>query len=403
MKRKSRTVLVGGGGITGLSTALLLSRAGFRVELFEQAEGFDTIGAGLQVSPNALSVLDRLDLGHRVKMVATAPNSIRVMSAWSGRQIVAIPLGGYATERYGRPYLVVHRADLQQVLASACADDPDIRLNMESRLEDAVAHANGVTALVRQGAQMNEFTGLALIAADGVRSRLREMHFEAGPPVYSGLTAWRGLISAETLSDTQEMEATQLWLSANAHAITYPVRGGRYLNVVVILRAPLPDLSTGEAGARKVLKQSLSGWAPGFTALFDHSTRWTRWPLYSAPAMKSWVDGPIAFAGDAAHAMLPFAAQGAAMGIEDAAVLADCLTEIAGDTGKAGEALARYEKLRRPRVERAQRLATANRMIYHLPPPFSLARNIGMQILGGKKLLARQDWLYRWRPDGGEA
>ena len=400
MKRKSRTVLVGGGGITGLSTALLASRAGFRVELFEQAEGFETIGAGLQLSPNALSVLERLDLARRVKAVATAPSAIRIMSARSGRQIVSIPLGSYATERYGRPYLVVHRADLQQVLASACAEDPDIHLNMESRLEDAVKHANGVTALVRQGAQMNEFIGLALVGADGVRSRLRDMHFEAGPPVYSGLTAWRGLISAEQLSGSQEMEATQLWLSANAHAITYPVRSGRYLNVVVILRAPLPELSTSEASAARELKTALSNWAPAFTALFDHSTRWTRWPLFAAPRLKSWVDGPIALAGDAAHAMLPFAAQGAAMGIEDAAVLADCLAEAKGDGSKVGESLLRYEKLRRGRVARAQRLAVTNRMLYHLPSPMSQARDLGMQILGGKRLLARQGWLYRWTPEG---
>ncbi|MCG6858573.1 MAG: FAD-dependent monooxygenase [Salaquimonas sp.] len=402
MRRKTRTVLVGGGGITGLTAALALARAGFRVELFEQAEGFETVGAGLQVSPNALAVLDQLDLAHRVKAVATAPSAIQVMSASSGRQIVAIPLGTHATERYGRPYLVVHRADLQQVLASACADNPDIHLHMESRLDDVATHANGVTALVRQGTAMNEFTGLALVGADGVRSRLRELHFEAGPPIYSGLTAWRALISAELLagkgSGGGNTESTQLWLAPNAHAITYPVRGGRYLNVVVITRAPLEAQSASDSDGAGEVKAAVRNWAPSFTALLDHKARWTRWPLYKAPRLRRWCDGPVALAGDAAHAMLPFAAQGAAMGIEDAAVLADCLRR-AGDTGEeAGTALAQYEQARRTRVARAAQLARTNRLIYHLPPPMSWARDIGMTVLGGKCLLARQDWLYRWTP-----
>ena len=390
-------MLVGGGGITGLTAALALARTGFRVELFEQAEGFETIGAGLQVSPNALAVLDQLDVAHRVKAVATAPAAIRVMSAWSGRQIVAIPLGRHATERYGRPYLVVHRADLQQVLASACADDPDIHLNMQSRLEDVAAHANGVTALVRQGAGMNEYGGLALVCADGVRSRLRQVHFDAGPPVHSGLTAWRALISSEQIGDSHDMENTLLWLAPNAHAITYPVRGGRYLNVVVIVRGA-PDGADDDRSGRE-MKHALKGWASSFKSLFDYSARWTRWPLYRAPHLTRWADGPVALAGDAAHAMLPFAAQGAAMGIEDAAILADCLRRVIDTGDDAAEAMAQYEKARRERVTRAARLAVINRALYHLPPPLSLARNISMLLLGGNRLLARQDWLYRWTPE----
>ncbi|GIL00322.1 MAG: salicylate hydroxylase [Alphaproteobacteria bacterium] len=398
MSRNSRTVLIAGGGITGLTAGLALARAGFRVDLFEQAEGFETIGAGLQLSPNALAVLDGLGLLHRIKTVAVGPTAIRVMSATSGREIVRIPLGHHAVERYGRPYLVIHRADLQQVLASACADDPDVTLHMAASVDDVAAHANGVTALVNQGSQMTEFSGIGLVAADGVWSRLRNVHFDARPSVYSGLAAWRALIAAERLPGSQDMESVQLWLAPNAHAVSYPVRHGQHLNVVVVLaalQAPQGWTDRGEVGE---LRQALAGWSPAFAGLLDHKARWTRWPLHAAPRLRRWSEGPTALAGDAAHAMLPFAAQGAAMGIEDAAVIARCLKAAHENGGDASAAFAAYEGERRRRAARAGRLALANRYLYHLPRPLDLARNLAMQAIGGRRLLARQDWLYGWKP-----
>lgn len=398
MSRKSRTVLIGGGGITGLTTALALSRAGLRVDLFEQAEGFETIGAGLQISPNALAVLDDLGLARRVKTVSVAPSSIRVMSGRSGREIVSIPLGRHVTERYGRPYLVAHRADLQQVLASACASDPDITLHMGARLDDVAAHANGVTALVGEQARMNEHKGIALVAADGVWSRLRKVHFQAKPAVYSGLTAWRALVSTDHFPGSQDLESTQLWLSSNAHAVTYPVRAGRYLNIVVIFPAAEPAQGWTDKGQISELGAVLEKWSPAFKTFLHHRARWTRWPLYAMPHAGRWSDGPVALAGDAAHAMLPFAAQGAAMGIEDAAVIADCLKSALENGGGAAEAFKAYEQIRRPRVLKAARLALANRFLYHLPLPLDMVRNLGMLALGGPRLLQRQDWVYRWKP-----
>ncbi|MEC9343630.1 MAG: FAD-dependent oxidoreductase [Pseudomonadota bacterium] len=399
MRRKSRTVLVAGGGIAGLTTALALAREGFRVDLFEQADAFDTIGAGIQLSPNALSVLEGLGLNNLIRTVATAPVAICVMSATSATPVVEIPLGRHSLERYGRPYLVIHRADLQQALLSACSENPDVNQHMASRVEDVAAHANGVTALVRQGRAIEEFNGIALVAADGVRSRLRQTHFGAGPPVYSGLTAWRALIPADLVSRSDDLDNTRLWMGSNAHAVTYPVRGGRYLNVVVIQRAPAPGTGKAESASARDMRQNLRRWTPAFTDLLSHNAKWTRWPLYRAPALKHWTDGPIALAGDAAHAMLPFAAQGAAMGIEDARIIATNLRQAVDSGEGAAAAMACYERSRRTRVARAQRLADTNRLIYHLPMPFSLGRNMGMRMLGGERLLARQDWLYRWTPD----
>jgi salicylate hydroxylase len=201
---------------------------------------------------------------------------------------------------------------------------------------------------------------------------------------------------------SQDLENVQLWLSPNAHAVSYPVRGGRYLNLVAITPwkqakgdAP-PREWAGEVEAEE-LAERLKGWDRSVLALVASRVRWTRWPLFSAPGLPSWANGPLALAGDAAHAMLPFAAQGAAMAIEDAAVLARLLDETLAGGGTAQEGLARYSAARKARVARAARLAIANRFIYHLPRPLDLARDIGMMALGPERLLARQDWLYGWK------
>jgi len=400
LSRNSRTVLVVGGGIAGLTAALALAREGLRVEVFEQAEGFETIGAGIQLSPNALAVLDGLDLGRGLRTVAVAPTAIRAMAAETGREIVQIPLGAAASERYGRPYLVIHRADLQQVLAKACVAHPDIALNMGARIDDAALHANGATVAIARDGRASEHAGLALIAADGVRSRLREVCFSAAPARYSGMTAWRALIPAQQLPGSQDMEGVQLWLAPDVHAVTYPVRHGGYLNVVVIFASAEPPEGWTAPGDPDELRAAIGKWHASFRDLTNHRARWTRWPLYSSSTPRHFANGRAVLIGDAGHAMLPFAAQGAAMGIEDATVLARCLGAAQKSGGDIAAALARYEAERLPRLARAARLAALNRTIYHLPKPLAAIRDLGMRMLGGNRLLARQDWLYRWTPDG---
>jgi len=403
MNTARRTILIAGGGIAGLAAALCLAREGWRVDLFEGAEGFETVGAGLQISPNAFRIIAELGLDQQLKLVATGPGGIRVRSGKTGAELVTIPLGGHAFQRYGAPYLVVHRADLQQVLAAAANDHPDIKLHMGSRLEDGALHPNGATGLVYSRGRMQEFSGSALIAADGVWSDIRKRLVGAPGPEFSGLTAWRGLVPAAALSGSQDFENVQLFLAANAHAVAYPVRGGRYLNLVAITRHPRREEPPGRGWAHEAnpgeLTKMLDGWCDEVQSLVAHRTRWTKWPLFSAPALQSWAFGNLALIGDAAHAMLPFAAQGAAMAIEDAAVLARTMRPALAGTASVETCLADYSKRRMERVERARRLAVANQRIYHLPELLTRFRDLGMWALGGKRLLARQDWLYGWRAD----
>ena len=401
MPEASRTVLVAGGGIAGLTAALCLAAKGFRVDLFEQADGFETVGAGLQISPNAFHVLEGLGIGRAVKTVATGPNAIRIMSARSNRQISQIPLGARAIERYGAPYLVVHRADLQQVLAGAARANPDIVLHMGKRIDDVASHANGITALAYGEGRIEEHLGAALVAADGVWSKLRSAHFGGADARFSGFLAWRGLVAADQLPGAQDLENIQLWLAPRAHAVTYPVRNGRYLNAVVVTRAAdrqEPQRGWIQECDVSELAKSLVNWHPSIQALLKHRTRWTRWPLYIAPRLKAWNHGPLALIGDAAHAMLPFAAQGAAMAIEDASVLADSLAPTLDGGLPLQQALENYSAARRTRISRMKRLTQINRAIYHLPEPLGFARNLAMIALGGNRLLARQDWIYDWHP-----
>ena len=203
---------------------------------------------------------------------------------------------------------------------------------------------------------------------------------------------------------SRDLENIQLWLSSNAHAITYPVRGGRHLNVVLVTSAKAEANDTiGEhdwahPGSAPEMEVHLTRWHKDFRSLLSYRTRWTRWPLYYVPE-GGWVKGPAVLAGDAAHAMLPFAAQGAVMGIEDGAVLGRCLAPAREGAASIEMAFREFEKLRTDRVRRTSRLAAMNRLIYHLPPVAATARNLAMAILGGERLLSRQDWLYGWHPD----
>ncbi len=396
--KRGRTAIVCGGGIAGLTCALCLARAGFRVEVLEKAGELEVIGAGLQLSPNAMAVLAELDLSRQLKAVSAAPLAIDLRSARSGRRLASVPLGEAVVARYGQPYLVVHRGDLQQVLASACQDDPEIQLRLGVHVRDAVRHPNGVSVLADHEGAVANFQGQVLIGADGVHSTIRRECIDEGDPTYSGIVALRGLIARGSVSGRASSTSTQLWIGRRAHAVTYPVRAGRYLNVVILLPESEPDrLSPSEAIEPATIVGRLRGWNRDFTDLIDAETTWTQWPIWLAPRLRRWHEGNIALIGDAAHAMTPFAAQGAAMAIEDAAVLAGCLAGSA-DTEAA---LGAYEAARKPRVARVQRLTAQNQQIYHMGAPLSLARNLVMMMSPGDRLLARQDWIYRWRPADG--
>jgi len=190
-KKIRRTIAIAGGGVAGLTSALALSQAGFRVLVFEKSPEPSTAGAGIQISPNAYLVLAKLGLARALRTAASTPETIEIKSGISGKHLSTFQLGSSFSSKYDAPYLTAHRADLLQILLAACEDDSAIALRYGQSVTDVAHHSNGVTLLVTQGTRLEEFQALALIGADGVWSQLRQLVHDATPPQYSGLVAWR--------------------------------------------------------------------------------------------------------------------------------------------------------------------------------------------------------------------
>ena len=392
-----RVVIVAGAGIGGLTAALALLRNGFRVVVLEQAERLEETGAGIQLSPNAARILIDLGLEDRLRPLATAPTALRVRSAASGREIVQMPLGETAALRYGAPYWVIHRGDLQAAFAAAVSRQLDITLKLGARVEDFVAHPNGVTVRAQSATGASEERGAALLAADGLWSRVRARLGYGEPPRFAGRTAWRGLIPAPAVAAEFREPLIQLWLGRDAHLVHYPVKSGRVINVVVITSDDwnAPGWSESASRAELVPRLTAQAWAPAARALIGLPEAWLKWALYDRRPLMRWSQGPVALLGDAAHPMLPFLAQGAAMAIEDAAVAAQCLAQNPDD---AARALQTYCAMRRARTWKVQRSAARNGARYHLAGVGAMLRDAAMRTMGGSHLLHHYDWIYDWRP-----
>jgi salicylate hydroxylase len=391
----SRTVIVAGAGIGGLTAALALARSGFRVLVLEQAERLEEVGAGIQLSPNAARLLIDLGLGERLRPHVVAPSSLRVMASRSGREIVRIPLGE-AAQRYGAPYWMIHRGDLQAVLAAAVAQELNVSLKLGMRMEDFATHPHGVTVSAHSvGGLWNEH-GYALIAADGLWSQARARMGFKDPPRFSGRTAWRALIPAKDVAAEFRDPLIHLWLGRDAHLVHYPLRSGKVINVVIITEDDWSGTGWSEPASRVDLLKHFSAaqWAPQAHALIRAPETWLKWALYDSRPLPRFSQGAATLLGDAAHPMLPFLAQGAAMAIEDAIVAARCLARIPDDAEKA---LRSYSAIRRTRTRKVQRLAARNGARYHLKGPAAMLRNATMRVMGGERFLSHYDWLYDWR------
>ncbi|MFU0503474.1 FAD-dependent monooxygenase [Pseudaminobacter sp. NGMCC 1.201702] len=399
-KARSGQIIIAGAGIAGLTAALAFASRGFSVEIFERSATLQEVGAGLQLSPNATRILDRLGVLEGLSAKAVRPRSVVLRDARSLNELAHVPLGEMAEQRWGAPYLVAHRADLQAALLDAVSRQLAIRLTTGATVRNATPGNGCVCVNVDIDSEGEQMAGSLLIGADGVWSGLRGLAGGHRQSRFSGEIAWRLLVQRDSihgrrLAELGATDAVIAFLHPGFHLITYPVRGGGAFNLVAFTRGRrIVDDWSAKADTSE-LRAALRGTAPALKSLGESEAPWTAWPVHTVDATTSWTSPGLALIGDAAHAMTPFAAQGAAMAIEDAETLAHFVA-----TSKAGSSasLAAWEAWRRPRIRQVARRGAFNHFAWHAAGPVAMARNLVLRTRRPEALAADLDWLYGWEP-----
>ncbi len=379
----ARSAVIVGGGIGGLASAIALQRAGVAVHVVERARKLREVGAGLQLSPNATRILRDMGLLNRLEQVAVAPRGLEVRD---GRKGTVLARAEYASAvaRFGAPFLVVHRADLQNLLAEA-AQAEGCGITLGAELATVETTAGSVRAVVKQGDNLHAHGADILVGADGVRSAVRAHVCPGVVPVFAQRIAYRATIN----TPSGHPPDVRLYLGPDAHLVVYPVKGGSMLNLVAIVHDTRPVTHWNAPGTNEDVQRAYGNWAPEVRELLDQVPHFLCWGLYDIDPLPRWSQGRITLLGDAAHAMLPFLAQGASQSIEDAAALEKALAQAKDpETG-----LKAYEDMRRARTARIQNDARRNGNIYHLSGPMRMARDLVIRRTG-HQLLDRYEWIY---------
>lgn len=391
-------IIIAGAGVAGLTAALAFAAQGFDIEIFERSPKLEEVGAGLQLSPNATRILDRLGVLPMLLPNAVQPDAVILRDARTLSELARVPLGRVAQSRWRAPYLVAHRADLQNALLAAVSRCPAIRLFTGATVRNVHRGDQGVTAGIETADGIIQATGMLLVGADGVWSAVRRIASAPDRSRFTGELAWRTIIrrdsiEGQNLADLDAATAVTAFLHPGFHLVVYPVRGGDAFNLVAFTpgRQIAEDWSS-QADITQ-LRRAMRDISPALGALANGGLSWTAWPIHSVDPHARWVAPGMALIGDAAHAMTPFAAQGAAMAIEDADTLAAC---VAAAPGNLPAALHAWETSRRPRIAKVARRGALNHFAWQARGPVAFARNLVLKALPSDKLASDLDWLYGW-------
>jgi salicylate hydroxylase len=388
-------VVIVGGGIAGLACAVALGRAGHRVVVAEKRADAAEAGAGLQLSPNASHILLNWGLGAELGRVAVAPVKLAIRRWGEPRAYAEMPFDRAAD---GAPFWVMLRADLHAALLGTARGLPNVTFREGLAFESMVREADHLRLRFAGG---EDIRCHAAIGADGQWSAMRKALGDSrslDPPAWE---AWRTLIPAEQTPDFIRAAVTNLWLGRDSHAVHYPVAAGKRINLVVIRRSRADEPGWDRTGDAAQLLPLAAAAAQPLRELMALAPAWSVWTVRDRIPAVRLVQGAAGLAGDAAHPILPFLAQGAALAIEDAAVLAACLPPpeaLTSQTAAAG--LARYAVERSRRVHRVFEAARSNASAYHLPAPLAWFRDRRMASLGPDGMRERYSWLYGWRSGG---
>ncbi len=388
-------ILIAGAGIAGLTAALAFAKHGYPVRVLEQAESFEGIGAGLQLSPNATRLLDRLGVLARLD-TALAPEGVALLDGRTLGLLSRIPLGIFAAQRWGAPYLALRRSDLHAALAEQAKLHAAIRIDRGARIVALETEGPRPALLCEDGTRC---PADLVVGADGVGSAVRSS-VSGVRFTETGTIAWRAVVPSQVAVSRLPLLARgeiAALLLPGVHLIAYPVdrRADQTVNLVAFSR--------GNQHIRDdaALRGAFGHAAPQLRELIEDAARWTPWPLRTVDPEAAWTHpSGVALIGDAAHAMTPYAAQGAAMAIEDAAALA-CFSASSPDD-RAG-ALRRFQQARKARVKRVAARGALNRLAWHAAGPVALVRNMLLRLRPAERLAADLDWLYGFDAEAGIA
>jgi len=385
-------VIIAGGGIGGMAAAAALLRRGIDVEVYEQAPALTEVGAGIQISPNGSRALDSLGVFDRLQQISCKPDR-KEFRLWStGKSYPLFDLGDAALATYGYPYLTVYRPDMLDVLADKVRSLSPDAIHLGVRVTGVEQDGSSATLLLHDGSRA---TGDVVLGADGWRSVVRTATWGDYAPAFSGMVAWRAVIDWQALPERMQQMIGLTWIGPGAHSVSYPLHGGALLNFVATVEGKTWTAEGGsQVGSKDECHADFDGWHEQIHTLIDLAPSLLKWALVRWEPIDRWSSGRVSLLGDAAHATLPFLAQGAVHSIEDGVVLARAL-EAYSDPA---EALARYEGARVERTAKMVRGATDNTWRFHsqeLATPQSADAFMAREY-SEAPITERYHWLYAY-------
>ncbi len=353
------SVAIIGAGIGGLAAAASLRRAGFDVQVYEQAKALTEVGAGLNIGPNAARILHRLGIADELARTGVKPSTFDQRRWQDGRLLLRSPLGEAVESAFGAPYYLMHRGDLRRALAQAV---PAECVHVAHRFTHLVDRGDRVEAHFENGTSISAD---ALIGADGIHSAVRHALFGEEQPRFTGCVAHRGLVPSDRLADLDLETRMQVWMGPGRHFVHYFVSAGRFVNFVAIGEEDTWQRESWvDRGEVSGVLAAYASWHAQVRAIIGSAQEIYKWALFDRAPLARWSVGRVTLLGDACHPMLPFMGQGAGQAIEDAAALKGCLLKLPDDVPAA---LRLYEHVRLPRASRLQQMSAANKTRFHMP------------------------------------
>jgi salicylate hydroxylase len=392
MSCTGKKFIVVGGGIGGLAAAVALSQQGVHVTVLEQATELGEIGAGVQLGPNAFAALDALGVGENARKRAVFTERLIMMDAVDGSEVGSFPVGQAFRDRFKNPYAVIHRADIHTSMLEATQGSNLIQVETSTKVVSVLQDDQGVTAVDQNG---RIFKADALVAADGVRSVIREKLFN-DPPRISGHVVYRAVVPVAEMPLDLQINAPVVWAGPDCHLVHYPLRDGQQYNLVVTFHSRDEEEWGVTDGSKEEVLSYFDGICPRARQMLHLPKTWRRWATADRNPLEKWGDGRVTMLGDAAHGMLQYMAQGACMAIEDAVTLGQAMKHCQGDVVKTFQL---YEKSRIPRTARVVLSAREMGRLYHAKGVERLVRNQLWEGRTPERFYDALEWLYGWRAE----